>query len=96
MVLVEPGSCPATYTDSQIATLARIPMLVVFGDHLGDTPTGMPVLKSWQSSFDGRKAFITRINAAGGNAQMLYAPDHGIHGNSHMIMQDKNNLQSLT
>ena len=25
---------------------------------------------------------------------MLYTPDKGIHGNSHMIMQDANNLQS--
>ena len=38
------------------------------------------------------KAFITRVNAAGGNAQLLYPPDLGIHGNTHMIMQDKNNL----
>ena len=26
-------------------------------------------------------------------AQMLNPPDRGIRGNSHMIMQDKNNLQ---
>ena len=39
------------------------------------------------------KAFITRVNAAGGNAQLLYPPDLGIHGNTHMIMQDKNHLQ---
>lgn len=24
---------------------------------------------------------------------MLNSPDRGIHGNSHMIMQDKNNLE---
>ena len=41
MVLVEPGVCPATYTDTQIATLARLPIMVVYGDHL-DTPTGIP------------------------------------------------------
>ena len=39
LVLVEPGSCPATYTPEQIATLAKVPILVVFGDHR-DTPTG--------------------------------------------------------
>ncbi len=92
MVLVEPGSCPATYTDRQIATLATIPLLVVFGDHLGDTPSGIPG-HSWQTAFDGCKAFISRVKAAGGKAQMLHPPDHGIRGNSHMIMQDKNNLQ---
>ena len=29
----------------------------------------------------------------GGNAQMLWPPALGIHGNSHMFMLDKNNLQ---
>ena len=28
-----------------------------------------------------------------GQAEMLAPPDRGIRGNSHMIMQDKNNLQ---
>lgn len=93
MVLVEPGSCPVNYSDAQIAVLAKIPTLVLFGDHLADTPTGMSALPSWQIPFDGCKAFIARVNAAGGNAQMLYPPDQGIRGNSHMIMQDRNSLQ---
>jgi len=92
MVLVEPGACPSTYTDQQIASLKSIPVLVVFGDHL-PTPTGIPIHPSWQTAYDGCMAFLARVKAAGGNGQMFYPPDHGIHGNSHMIMQDKNNLQ---
>ena len=34
-----------------------------------------------------------RVTDAGGRAEMLAPPDRGIRGNSHMIMQDKNNLQ---
>ena len=48
LVLVEPGSCPANYTDEQIKTLATMPILVVFGDHR-DTPTGIRTLPSWQA-----------------------------------------------
>jgi len=92
MVLVEPGVCPATYTEQQIATLATVPILIVYGDHLGDVPTGILGF-SWQTSFEGCKAFTSRVNAAGGNVQMLYMPEKGVRGNSHMIMQDKNNLQ---
>jgi pimeloyl-ACP methyl ester carboxylesterase len=92
LVLVEPGRCPATYTDEQIKTLATLPILVVFGDHR-DTPTGIGTLPSWQISFDSCQALIGRLKAAGGQAQMLNPPDRGIRGNSHMIMQDKNNLQ---
>ena len=92
VVLVEPGRCPATYTAEQIKTLGTVPILVVFGDHR-DTPTGISTRPSWQISFDSCQELIGRIKAAGGKAQMLNPPDRGIRGNSHMIMQDKNNLQ---
>jgi pimeloyl-ACP methyl ester carboxylesterase len=92
LVLVEPGRCPANHTAEQIKTLATVPILVVFGDHR-DTPTGISTRPSWQESFDSCQEFIGRIKTAGGQAQMLNPPDRGIRGNSHMIMQDKNNLQ---
>jgi len=38
-------------------------------------------------------ALIAQINAAGGNAQMIWPPNLGIFGNTHMFMLDKNNLQ---
>jgi alkylhydroperoxidase/carboxymuconolactone decarboxylase family protein YurZ/pimeloyl-ACP methyl ester carboxylesterase len=92
LVLVEPGSCPARYTSEQIATLAKVPLLVVFGDHR-DTPTGLPTLPTWQARFEACQALIGRVRSAGGQAQMLNPPERGIRGNSHMIMQDKNNLK---
>lgn len=92
MVLVEPGSCPASYGEEQIRTLAKIPTLVVFGDHL-DTVTGVETTPAWKTRYEGCQTYITRINGAGGKAEMLYPPERGIHGNSHMIMQDQNNLQ---
>ncbi len=93
LVLLEPGSCPANYTDEQIKTLATLPILVIFGDYR-DTPTGLPTLPTWQARFEGCQALIGRITKAGGQAQMLAPPEHAsLRGNSHMIMQDKNNLQ---
>jgi hypothetical protein len=35
---------------------------------------------------------ITAANAAGVKAELTLLPDIGIHGNSHMLLQDKNNL----
>jgi hypothetical protein len=64
LVLVEPGSCPARYTTEPIATLAKVPILVVFGDHC-DTPTGIPALPSWQTRFEACQALISRIRSAG-------------------------------
>jgi hypothetical protein len=57
-------------------------LLVVFGDHLAESFSGFWLF-----------AFIERVNNAGGNAEMLYPPELGIFGNSHMLMQDKNSLQ---
>jgi pimeloyl-ACP methyl ester carboxylesterase len=92
LVLVEPGSCPATYTDNDIMALATVPILIVFGDHR-DNPTGLPTLPTWQARFEMCQALIGRIKSAGGQADILAPTDRGIRGNSHMIMQDKNNLQ---
>jgi pimeloyl-ACP methyl ester carboxylesterase len=92
LVLLEPGSCPANYTEDQIKSLATVPLLIVFGDHR-DTPTGLPALPTWQARFEMCQALIARIKSAGGQAEMLAPPDRGLRGNSHMIMQDKNNLQ---
>ncbi len=82
--------CPAL-TPAQIATLAKIPTLIMFGDHLNDMPGGG--IANWQSSFEGCQKFVQQLKDAGGDAEMMHLPAMGIKGNSHMLMQDKNNLQ---
>jgi pimeloyl-ACP methyl ester carboxylesterase len=92
LILVEPGGCNFTpWTEENIAMLASVPILVVFGDHL-DLETGLADF-SWQNAYNDCQSFIARVNAANGNAQMLYPPDRGIRGNSHVLMMDRNNLQ---
>jgi len=75
------------FTDQDIAKLATVPILFEFNDHLDQQPAGV------LASFNNCKALVAKINAAGGNATMLWPPALGIHGNSHMVMLDKNNLQ---
>jgi len=81
--------CPALTAD-QISKLAKIPTLVVFGDHLGDVPS-MPTM--WKERFDSCGKFVEQVNAAGGDATMMHLPKYGQFGNSHMLMQDKNSNQ---
>lgn len=80
----------AALTAPQVATLAKIPILVMFGDHLGDVQGGPA---NWANSFDTCQKFVDQVKSAGGDAEMMHLPKLGIHGNSHMLMQDKNNLQ---
>ena len=95
--LIDPGGikgmisiempCP-TLAPAQIATLAKIPTLIMFGDHLSDVPGGGPA--NWGQSFAGCNTFVEQLKKAGGDAEMMHLPALGIRGNSHMLMQDKN------
>jgi hypothetical protein len=82
--------CVTTLKPAEISTLAKIPTLVMFGDHLGDVQGGPNI---WPSAFDSCNQFVKQVNDAGGDAEMMSLPKMGIKGNSHMLMQDKNNLQ---
>lgn len=91
MVLVEPGGTGAWYTDEQIRLISKIPVLVVFGDNV-ENDTGVPG-HSWKDAYNGWKHFTERVRAAGGTAKMMFLPELGIKGNSHMLMMDTNNQQ---
>lgn len=92
LILVEPGGCHfAPWTEADMRTFTQIPILAVFGDHL-DLETGLADF-SWQNAYEDCLRFVDEVNAAGGNAAMLYPPDIGITGNSHVLMMDRNNLR---
>ena len=80
----------ANLTAAQVTSIAKIPTLVMFGDHLGDVQGGPA---NWANSFDTCQKFVQQVKDAGGDAEMMHLPKLGIKGNSHMLMQDKNNLQ---
>ena len=82
--------CVTNFSTAQLATLAKIPTLVMFGDHLGDVQGGPA---NWNSSYQGCQTFVKQVKDAGGDAEMMSLPAMGIKGNSHMLMQDRNNLQ---
>ena len=81
LIQLETG-CFSNLTPDEVKVLARIPMLVVVGDHW-DTPQPPP---------DCKKE-MDEINGGGGDFTFISLPDLGMKGNSHMFMQDKNNLQ---
>lgn len=87
MIHVE-SSCPALLPD-QVEGYKSVPyVLYVHGDHVvgNPSPTGQPRL-------DLCTAAMNTINGNGGNAALVQLPDVGFKGNTHMLMQDKNNLK---
>jgi pimeloyl-ACP methyl ester carboxylesterase len=92
IISLESGyACNTSFTDAQRATLATIPILIVFADHHADAPE--PFGSRWTTSMGQCRDFAASIRAVGGDVTFLHLPELGIHGNTHMFMLDKNNLQ---
>ena len=83
IVAIEPAECPSASGD--LAPYTKMPILVLFGDNVDQSTRWAPRLKAC-------RAFVAAANDAGGKAQLVLLPDEGIHGNTHMMMQDRNNL----
>jgi len=90
IISIEMG-CTTDLKPDKLAGLAKIPILVIFGDHLGDVKG--PFANLWPGSLASCDKFVQQVKAAGGDAQLMELPKLGIKGNSHMLMQDENNLQ---
>ena len=84
IIAVEPGACPAA--DSDLKPYTGIPIMVLFGDYIDLSTRWAPRLKACTE-------FVEKTNKAGGRAELLLLPAIGIKGNSHMMMQDANNIQ---
>jgi hypothetical protein len=84
IISIEPGACPSATGD--LTPYKGMPIMVLWGDYVDQSTRWAPRLK-------GCREFVTALNAAGGKAEVYVLPEHGIHGNSHMLMQDNNSLQ---
>lgn len=92
IISLESGyACAAPYTAQEQSVLARIPTLIVFADHHADAPE--PFGSRWTTSTGQCREFAATIQRAGGDVTFVHLPELGIHGNTHMFMLDRNNLQ---
>ncbi len=66
--------------------LKDVPVLMLFGDYVDQHPR-------WAAFKKIDIAYADAVRAAGGTVDWVNLPEIGIKGNSHMLMQDKNNAQ---
>jgi hypothetical protein len=64
--------------------LKDVPVLMIFGDYVDEHPR-------WAAYKKTDMEYGKAIKAAGGSVDWINLPEIGIKGNSHMMMQDKNN-----
>jgi pimeloyl-ACP methyl ester carboxylesterase len=68
------------------AALKGTPVLMLFGDYVDQHPR-------WATFKKIDLAYADAVRAGGGTVDVINLPDLGIKGNSHMLMQDKNNAE---
>jgi pimeloyl-ACP methyl ester carboxylesterase len=84
IVAIEPGACPAATSD--MAPYAGLPILVLWGDYVDQSPRWAPRLKACRE-------FVEAANRAGARAESVLLADVGLPGASHMLMQDRHSLR---
>jgi len=84
IVSIEPGACPAAASDMR--PFAGMPILVLWGDYVDQSPRWAPRLKQCRE-------FVEAANKAGAKAEMVMLADVGFPGASHMLMQDRHSLK---
>jgi pimeloyl-ACP methyl ester carboxylesterase len=87
LVSVEGGCAPFEAADAK-AFYARVPTLSVWGDN-SVKARGI----NSDERRNGCRDLIAAIGSGGGDGTFYWLPEHGIKGNTHMMMLDRNNLQ---
>lgn len=74
--------------------LTRIPIVLYYGDYIkiGSKNVGED---KWGTEYAMARQFVDAINRHGGDATLMHLPDIGIKGNSHFLMQEKNNVEIM-
>lgn len=95
IIAVEPGGTPVVGSEEYKKFLdAKVPMLVIFGDYIGERgPSDIQSSAFWKSILDQANDFAEHYNADGGDAEVWNLPEMGITGNSHFLFQEMNNKE---
>ena len=73
--------------------LAGIPILVVYGDNQPTCPEPNLIRDGQQLRPVFGRNFVDALNQHGGRGTFVWTPEIGIHGNTHFLFLDKNNLE---
>jgi hypothetical protein len=84
IVSIEPSACPDP--KGNLTQYTKMPILILWGDYID-------LSSRWSPRLALCKEFEQAVNKAGGVIQNVVLPEVGLRGNSHMLMQDRNNLE---
>ena len=99
------GECPPVQESSfgpfsarevtleEFMPLTKIPIIIFYGDNIPEEPDTFFGPDMWRVRRFMAREFVKSINRHGGDARFVSLPEIGIHGNTHMLMSDLNNVQ---
>jgi pimeloyl-ACP methyl ester carboxylesterase len=73
--------------------LTEIPVVIYYGDNIPAEPDRVAGLDNWRVRWQMAQSFVEAINRHGGDAQLISLPERGIHGNTHFLFSDLNNVE---
>lgn len=78
---------------AEFARLTRIPIIIIYGDNIPETPTRNPGEDNWRVRLAMARLWRDAVNRHGGQVTLVHLPEIGIRGNTHFPFSDLNNLE---
>ena len=78
---------------AEFEKLTRMPILIVFGDNIATDISNVYNSEVWRASSLRGMQFVEAVNRHGGDARIVFLPELGIRGNTHVPFADLNNIQ---
>jgi pimeloyl-ACP methyl ester carboxylesterase len=82
-------------SDVAMSALTDVPTLVLYGDHVPETPDPVTARDYWRVNRAAADDFAGALRGAGADVELVDLPDLGITGNTHMLFSDRNNDEAL-
>jgi len=73
--------------------LTRIPIVIYYGDNIPAGPTARRGEDNWRVRLAMARLWVDAVNRHGGDATLVHLPEIGIHGNTHFLFSDLNNVE---
>jgi pimeloyl-ACP methyl ester carboxylesterase len=77
----------------EFAKFKGVKIQMIFGDYIPSESVKVRGPERRRISLAYAKKFAELVNGIGGDAEIVYLPDLGIEGNTHLLMLDLNNVQ---
>jgi hypothetical protein len=86
-------TAPQLVSRSEFDKLARIHIQIIYGDNIAPSPSSVYGAELWRVAVERAQQFVSAVNRHGGDAEILFLPSVGLHGNTHFPFSDRNNVQ---